>query len=149
MPKLVNSWAASVLLKLARIPAAETRGERFLKLAAGAQARITEITPQEAFEKVSRGVVLIDVREKEEFRRGHIPRAMHLPRGTIEIEIERRAPDPDVEIITYCAGGNRSALVADNLQRMGYSRVRSVAGGFQAWLEAGYPASRDSLLIED
>lgn len=149
MPKLVNSWAATVLLKLARIPAAEIRGERFLKLAAQAREHITEVAPAVAFEAVSHGTVLIDVREKEEFRRGHIPRALHLPRGMIELEIERRAPDVSVDIIVYCAGGNRSALVAENLQRMGYTNVRSIAGGFHAWLEAGYPAACDSQLIED
>jgi phage shock protein E len=149
MPKLANSWAMSVLLKLARFPAAEVRGERFLKLAADARQRITEVSPREALAAVERGAVLIDVREKEEFRRGHIPRALHLPRGLIELEIERRAPDSSVAIITYCAGGNRAALVTENLQRMGYTNVRSVAGGFRAWLEAGLPASRDSQLIED
>lgn len=149
MPKLVNSWAATVLLKLAKIPAAEVRGERFLKLAAQAREKITEVSPSVAFESVTKAAVLIDVREKEEYRRGHIPRALHLPRGMIELEIERRAPDVSVEIIVYCAGGNRSALVAENLQRMGYTNVRSVAGGFNAWLEAGFPAACDSQLIED
>jgi len=149
MPKLVNSWAATVLLKLARIPAAEVRGERFLKLAAQAREHVTEVTPGIAFEAVSHGTVLIDVREREEFRRGHIPRALHLPRGMIELEIERRAPDVSVDIIVYCAGGNRSALVAENLQRMGYINVRTIAGGFNAWLAAGYPAACESQLIED
>lgn len=149
MPKLVNSWAATVLLKLARIPAAEVRGERFLKLAEQAREHVTEVTPGIAFEAVSHGAVLIDVREREEFRRGHIPRALHLPRGMIELEIERRAPDVSVDIIVYCAGGNRSALVAENLQRMGYINVRTIGGGFNAWLAAGYPAACDSRLIED
>jgi rhodanese-related sulfurtransferase len=122
---------------------------RFLKLAAQAREQIREISPGLAFEAVAHGSVLIDVREKEEFRRGHIPRALHLPRGMIELEIERRTPDVSVNIIVYCAGGNMSALVAENLQRMGYTNVRSIAGGFQAWLEAGYPAACDSQLIED
>jgi rhodanese-related sulfurtransferase len=137
------------LLKLIRLPGAAAPGERFLKLAAEARRHIREISPGEAFEAARQGAVLIDVREREEFRRGHIPRAIHLARGTIELQIEKRAPDPSVEIITYCAGGNRSALVAENLQRMGYFNIKSIAGGFRAWLEAGLPAHRESQLIED
>lgn len=149
MPKHVNSWAGSVLLKLAKFQMAEAHGERFLKLANEARSRIVEITPEEAAEAGQRKAVLIDVREREEFQRGHVPGAMNLPKGSIELEIERRAPDPDVEIVTYCGAGNRSAIVAENLQRMGYTRVRSVAGGIRAWLEAGLPVVRKSLLIED
>lgn len=149
MPKLVNSWAATALLKLARLSVAEARSERFLKLITEVRGRITEISPTEAAAAARRGVVLIDVREKEEFRRGAIPGALHLPRGTIEQEIEKRAPDSTVEIIAYCARGNRSALVVENLQRMGYSNVKSLSGGLHAWLEAGLPASRDSHFIED
>jgi len=149
MPKLVNSWAASALLKLAKVPGPESRGERFLKLASEARSHITEIAPREVAGALKRGAALIDVREREEYRRAHIPRAAHLARGTIELEIERRAPDPGVELIIYCGGGDRSALVAENLQRMGYTAVRSLAGGFRAWLDAGFPATRTQPLVED
>lgn len=149
MPKLVSSWAASALLRLAKFQITESRGERFLRLAADARSRITEIRPEEAESVAKQGAILIDVREKAEFHRGHIPGALHLPRGLIELEIEKRISDVSTNIVVYCGGGNRSALVAENLQRMGYTRVASVAGGFQAWLEAGFPAWRNSQFIED
>jgi len=149
MPKLASSWAANALLKLARLAVAEERSERFLKLITEVRERITEISVEEAAAAAERGAVLIDVREKEEFRRGAIPRALHVPRSTIEQEIEKRAPDPSVPIIAYCARGNRSALVVESLQRMGYTNVKLLSGGFQAWLESGRPASRDTQFIED
>ncbi len=149
MPKLVSSWAASILLRLAKFQVFENRGERFLKLAADARTRIVEIPPQEAAEAAKHGSILIDVREKPEFHRGHIPGALHLARGLLELEIEKRTPDASTPIVIYCGGGNRSALAADNLQRMGYTNVKSIAGGFQAWLEAGLPAWRNSQFIED
>jgi len=149
MPRLVNSWAASVLLKLAKLQIAETHGERFLKLAAEARSRITEISAFETAAAIKRGALLVDVREREEFLRGHIPNAAHISKGTLELEIERRAPDPAIEIVTYCGAGNRSALSADNLQRMGYINVKSLAGGLQAWIDAGLPTWRRRHPIED
>jgi phage shock protein E len=149
MQMLGNSWAVTALRKLSKFQMAESHGERFLQLANEARSRIVEIAPRDAAESQKERAVIIDVREREEFQRGHIPGAINLPKGTIELEIEKRAPDPDVEIITYCGGGNRSAIVAENLQRMGYTRIKSVEGGFRAWLEAGLPVVRKSLLIED
>ncbi len=149
MPKLVNSWAASVLLKLARLQVAETHGERFLKLVSEARLRITEISAAETIAAIKRGALLLDVRERHEFLRGHIPNAVHLARGTLESEIEKRAVDPATEIVTYCAAGNRSALSADNLQRMGYTNVKSLAGGLQSWIDAGFPMWRRRQAIED
>jgi len=98
---------------------------------------------------MKRGALVLDVREREEFLRGHIPNAIHLARGTLELEIEKRAPDPVTEIVTYCGAGNRSALSTDNLQRMGYTNVKSLAGGLQAWIDAGFPTWRRSHPIED
>jgi phage shock protein E len=149
MPKLVNSWAASVLLKLAKLQVAETHGERFLKLAREARSRITEISAAETAAAIKRGVLLLDVRERDEFLRGHIPNAVHLARGTLELEIEKRAPNSETEIVTYCGAGNRSALSADNLQRMGYTGVKSLAGGLQSWIDAGFPTWRGRHAIED
>ncbi|HEY5707142.1 MAG TPA: rhodanese-like domain-containing protein [Terrimicrobiaceae bacterium] len=149
MPKLVNSWAASVLLRLAKLQVAEKHGERFLKLAAEARSRITEISAAETAVAIKRGALLLDVRERDEYLRGHIPNAEHLARGTLELEIEKWAPDPETEIVTYCGAGNRSALAAENLQRMGYKNVRSLAGGLQAWVDAGLPTWRRSHPIED
>jgi rhodanese-related sulfurtransferase len=77
------------------------------------------------------------VRETEEFEKEHVAGALHLSKGVIEMKIEKEVPDTSAKIICYCGGGNRSALVADNLQKMGYQHVRSLAGGFRAWEEAG------------
>ncbi len=83
--------------------------------------------------------LLIDTREPAEWAAGHIPGAMPVPRGILESKIEQLAPDVDQPIVLYCASGGRSALAADSLQRMGYRNVRSLAGGFNAWREAGHP----------
>ena len=82
---------------------------------------------------------LIDVRETEEFSSAHAAGAKHLSRGVIELKIEEAAPDLAAPIVCYCGGGSRSALVAESLQRMGYSNVASLAGGFKAWKDAGLP----------
>jgi len=81
------------------------------------------------------------VREEEEWRRGHVPGARHLCKGIIERDIEAAVPDRDAELVLYCGGGFRSALAADNLQKMGYTRVVSMAGGWRAWTEARLPVS--------
>ena len=118
-----------------------TQPNRFQKLVADAKQRITEISPEEAHEQAKRGAaVLIDVRAESEFRQGHAQGAKHLSKGVIEVEIEDQVTDPNQAIICYCGGGGRSALVADNLQKMGYTNVRSLAGGMRAWKEAGLPS---------
>ena len=149
MPKLLNSWATSVLLKLAKLQVAERNGERFLKLASEARSKITEISAAETAAAIKRGALLLDVRERDEFLRGHIPKAAHLARGTLELEIEKRVPDLETEIVTYCGAGNRSALSAESLQRMGYKNVRSLAGGLQAWIDAGLPTWSGRHSVED
>jgi rhodanese-related sulfurtransferase len=114
---------------------------RFQRLVAEAKKRVTEISPDDAQEQTERGgAVLIDVREDEDWREDHAKGAKHLPRGVIELEIEEQVPDPKTPIICYCGGGSRSALVAESLQKMGYENVRSLAGGFRAWKEAGLPS---------
>ncbi len=111
---------------------------RFQKLVADAKTRIREISPGEAERELGNGeALLIDVREEDEFRGGHAEGAVHLSKGVVEVEIEDLAPELDTPIICYCGGGGRSALVADNLQKMGYTNVRSLAGGFKAWKAAG------------
>ena len=149
MAGAVSSWAAGALLRFARLQVAETSGERFLRLAAESRARITEFEPYKAAQAIKRGAALVDVREKEEFHRGHIQRALNLPRGTLELEIEKRFPNPELEMVLYCGAGNRSALAADNLQRMGYTNIRVIEGGFQGWINAGLPAWQNRGLIED
>jgi rhodanese-related sulfurtransferase len=88
-------------------------------------------------------LVLIDVREESEWARGHLPGAMHLGKGVIERDIEQRLPDAGAKVVLYCGGGFRSALAADNLQKMGYSNVESMDGGWKGWLEAGFPTQKD------
>lgn len=118
------------------------RMNRFQKLVAEAKKQITEISPAEAGQQAEDGgAVLIDVREDEDWRDNHAKGAKHLSRGVIELEIEEQVPDLKTPIICYCGGGSRSALVAESLQKMGYENVRSLAGGFRAWKEAGLPSA--------
>jgi phage shock protein E len=115
---------------------------RFEKLVSGAKKNITEISPQDAAaESKSREAVIVDVREKDEWDEEHIPSAIHLSRGTIELDIEDKVPDPNAMIICHCGGGGRSALAAESLQKMGYKNVRSMAGGFKAWKAASLPTT--------
>ena len=125
------------------LPDQKSHGDRFLKLAADARARVRQIPASEAALLVEDGALLIDVRERGEYAQRHAISAEHLSRGVVELEIERYAPDSTCPIICYCTGGNRSALVADNLQRMGYQNVRVVAGGLRAWIAAGLPTSSE------
>jgi rhodanese-related sulfurtransferase len=116
---------------------------RFEKLVGEAKRNIQEISPQETAGALKRGdTLLIDVRDPDEWREGHIPGAKNLSRGTVELEIEEAAPDLSTPIITHCGGGGRSALAAESLQRMGYSNVKSMAGGFKAWKAAGLPTTK-------
>jgi rhodanese-related sulfurtransferase len=116
---------------------------RFEILVANAKKRITEVSPTEAAAKSKSGnAVIVDVREKDEWDEEHIPGAIHLSRGTIELDIEERVPDLNQTIITHCGGGGRSALAAENLQKMGYKNVRSMAGGFKAWKATGLPTTK-------
>ncbi len=84
-------------------------------------------------------LTLIDVREESEFARGHIPGAIHLGKGIIERDIEKRVPDKSAVVVLYCGGGFRSALAADNIQKMGYRNVISMDGGWRGWTESGFP----------
>ena len=114
--------------------------EGFLRLAEDAKPRVREVNVEETLERVSaHGARLIDVREDREWEAGRARGAEHLGRGVIERDIEREVPDKSAELILYCGGGYRSALAADNLQRMGYTNVYSLAGGWKAWQEAGAP----------
>jgi phage shock protein E len=116
---------------------------RFEKLVAEAKKKITEISPTEAAEKSKSGeAVIVDVREKGEWDEGHIPGAIHMSRGTMELDVEEQVPDTNAMIICHCGGGGRSALAAENLQKMGYKNVRSMAGGFKAWKAAGLPTAK-------
>lgn len=111
----------------------------FLKIVRDAMQNVTEVSVTDAQSRISDGAVLIDVREDSEFALGHADGARHIGRGVIERDIVQSIPDKNTEIILYCGGGYRSALAAENLQKMGYTYVRSMAGGWHAWTEAGLP----------
>src|SRR6266705_5037524 len=114
----------------------------FEKLVAEAKKTIREISPTEAAAKLKSGdALIIDVREKDEWDEEHIPGAIHLSRGTIELDIEEKVPDLNALIICHCGGGGRSALAAETLQKMGYKNVHSMAGGLKAWKAAGLPTT--------
>jgi rhodanese-related sulfurtransferase len=118
---------------------------QFLKLVNEAKKKIKETNVADVKRRADAGekFLLVDVREDNEWAKGHLPGAIHLGRGIIERDIEQRVPDANTRLILYCGGGFRSALVADNLQKMGYSNVESMDGGWKGWLEAGLPVAKD------
>ena len=108
----------------------------FLSVVNDAKSRINEISVAEATERMKNGAVLVDVREDNEWENGHAAGAVHMGRGIIERDIVSAYPEKDTELILYCGGGFRSALSADMLQKMGYTNVFSMAGGWTAWKES-------------
>jgi rhodanese-related sulfurtransferase len=119
---------------------AKKHSGKFVELVNDALTRIPEISALEVAEKLNSGsdFVLIDTREAHEFEAGHLPKAIHLSKGVIERDIEQEVQDSDKEIVLYCGGGYRSVLAADNLKKMGYTNVKSQAGGWREWNEKGY-----------
>ena len=117
----------------------------FLRLVDAARARIRECTIQDVKRRLDAGerFHLVDVREQDEWARGHLPNATHLSKGIIERDVETAIPDRAADIVLYCGGGYRSALAADNLRLMGYTNVQSMDGGWREWTEAGYPTTRE------
>jgi rhodanese-related sulfurtransferase len=118
---------------------------RFLKIVDDAKMRVRETNVDAVKTRMDRGdkFLLVDVREESEFARDHLPGAIHLGKGIIERDIEARVPELNTEIILYCGGGFRSALAADNLQKMGYTNVISMDGGIRDWRERGFPLTTD------
>jgi len=115
----------------------------FLRLVEDARSRVREVSVAEARGRVDNGQAkLVDVREESEWAAGHARGAQHLGKGVIERDIEKQIPDKNAEVILYCGGGYRSALSADALQRMGYTNVASMAGGWRAWQESAGPVKR-------
>ena len=119
--------------------------QRFLALVNDAKKRVKESNVADVKRRLDAGekLVLIDVREESEWARGHLPGAIHLGKGIIERDIEQRLPDAGTKVVLYCGGGFRSALAADNLQKMGYTNVESMDGGWRGWLDAGLPTQKD------
>ena len=117
---------------------------RFLKIVEDAKTRVGETTVDEVKTRLDRGdkFVLVDVREESEFEKDHLPGAIHMGKGVIERDIEQKVPDLNTPLVLYCGGGFRSALAADNLQKMGYTNVISMDGGVRDWREKGYPFTK-------
>ncbi len=114
---------------------------RFLQIVEEARKHVQEVSLDEVKSRLDRDeeLLLFDVREESEFAADHLPNAIHLGKGVIERDIETRVPDPATPMVLYCGGGFRSALAADNLHKMGYTRVLSMAGGIRGWRERGFP----------
>jgi rhodanese-related sulfurtransferase len=117
---------------------------QFLKLVQDAKKRVKETSVADVKRRLDAGekFVLVDVREDNEWANGHLPGAVHLGKGIIERDIEQRVPDTSAKVILYCGGGFRSALAGDNLQKMGYTNVESMDGGWRGWVEAGLPTAK-------
>lgn len=117
----------------------------FLKIVNDSKKRIKEIDFREIKKRLDAGekFIVVDTREDNEWQRGHIPSAIHLGKGIIERDIEAAIPDKNAPLVLYCGGGFRSALAADNLQKMGYKNVVSMDGGWRGWTEAGFPTAKE------
>ena len=117
---------------------------QFLAIVDDARSRVRECSVADVKDRLARGerFMLVDVREDHEWQAGHLPGAVHIGKGVIERDIETKIPDPATEIVLYCGGGFRSALAADNLQKMGYTNVISMDGGFRGWKDAGLPVEQ-------
>ncbi len=114
---------------------------RFLKLVEAIRDRIVEVSTDEIAARIAAGdrFELVDVREESEFAAGHVKGARHLSKGLIERDIEKAIPDSDAEVVLYCGGGFRSAIAAENLVKMGYPNVKSMAGGWREWKAKAFP----------
>jgi len=118
---------------------------RFLALVNDAKKHVKETNVADVKRRMDAGekFLLVDVREDSEWAQGHLPGAIHMGRGVIERDIEKSVPDTSAKLVLYCGGGFRSALSADNLQKMGYTNVESMDGGWKGWLEAKFPTQKD------
>jgi rhodanese-related sulfurtransferase len=123
---------------------AHQHSPRFLKIVDETRKRIHEVTIDDVKAKLDRGekFLLVDVREESEYAADHLPGAVHMGKGIIERDVEERVPDPATLMVLYCGGGFRSALAADNLQKMGYTQVLSMDGGIRGWREKGLPLTK-------
>jgi rhodanese-related sulfurtransferase len=123
---------------------AHQHSPRFLKIVEETRKRIREVSIDEVKKKLDRKdkFLLIDVREESEYAADHLPGAVHLGKGIIERDVEARVPDQDTPMVLYCGGGFRSALAADNLQKMGYTQVLSMDGGIRGWREKGFALTK-------
>ena len=123
---------------------AHQHSPRFLRIVEDARKRVRELTVVDVKAKLDRDekFLLIDVREESEYAADHLPGAIHLGKGIIERDVEECVPDQSTSLVLYCGGGFRSALAADNLQKMGYTQVLSMDGGIRGWREKGFPLTK-------
>jgi len=123
---------------------AHQHSPRFLKIVEDAKKRVREVTIDDVKAKLDRSekFLLIDVREESEYAADHLPGAIHLGKGILERDVEERVPDQNTPMVLYCGGGFRSALAADNLQKMGYTQVFSMDGGIRGWREKGFALTK-------
>ncbi len=123
---------------------AHQHSPRFLKIVEDSKTRVREKTVDDVKAMLDRGekFVLVDVREDGEWAKDHLPGAVHLGKGIIERDVEQKFPDTATPLVLYCGGGFRSALAADNLQKMGYTNVISMDGGIRDWRTKGYPLTK-------
>jgi rhodanese-related sulfurtransferase len=123
---------------------AKAHSPGFLALVEDARRRISEVGIDEVKARLDRGeaFLLVDVREESEWAQGHLPGAIHMCKGILERDVEEHIPDLHADLVLYCGGGFRSALAADNLQKMGYTAVKSMDGGTRGWRQRGYPMSK-------
>jgi rhodanese-related sulfurtransferase len=119
--------------------------DKFLKIVNDAKSRVRETNVADVKKRRAAGeqFLLVDVREDNEWKDGHATDAIHLGKGVIERDITKMIPDTNTKVVLYCGGGYRSALAADSIQKMGYTNVESMDGGFRAWVEEGMPTSKD------
>jgi len=124
---------------------APNHAPRFLKIVEDAKTRVRETSVDEIKARLDRGekFQLVDVREESEYAKDHLPGAIHMGKGVIERDVETKVPNLNAVLVLYCGGGFRSALAADNLQKMGYTNVLSMNGGIRDWRNKGYPLTKD------
>jgi rhodanese-related sulfurtransferase len=136
-----GAWYHVEATKRKEILMAHQHPPRFLRIVDDAKTRVPETDVDQVKSRMDHGerFLLVDVREESEFAKDHLPGAIHLGKGVIERDVEARVPELNTEMVLYCGGGFRSALAADNLQKMGYTNVISMDGGIRGWREKGYP----------
>jgi rhodanese-related sulfurtransferase len=142
-PGLVDSWYAR-LKNFRKEQVFMAHAPQFLRLVNESKKKIKETNVAEVKRRLDAGeeFILVDTREDSEWANGHIPGAIHLGKGVIERDIEQAVPNTKTKLILYCGGGFRSALAAENLQKMGYANVESMDGGWRGWVSAGLPTAK-------
>jgi rhodanese-related sulfurtransferase len=144
MMKRLTRWTLALTLVFGLIvggcataPQTDMSAEDMVK---AARKSICEISVSEAKEILDKGGVLfLDCREPKEYKMGHVPGAMNLPRGLLEFKIAKQVPDKNENMVVYCKTGGRACLATCTLCRMGYKNVKNIAGGWKAWEKAQYP----------